>query len=441
MVDKRSDRAISLAEKISDRRASMTVLGLGYVGLPLAVEFANVGLTVTGVDTDVGRVRAVNEGRSYVSDMAAAEIEAVVKQGRLTASSEFSALSQADVVIICVPTPMNKSREPDISHIVLAANKIQQHLHPGELVILESTTYPGTTEEVLLPLFRETGLKLDDDYFLAFSPERIDPGNKQHRLTEIPKIVGGLSPASTQLAGLVYRQIIKRVHEVSSARAAEAAKLLENTFRAVNVALANEFALLCRTLGIDVWEVIEAASTKPFGFMPFYPGPGIGGHCIPVDPNYLTWKARLHGFEPRLIGVAQEINSFMPHYVVDLIAESLNEQMKPVKGSKVLVLGVSYKRNVGDVRESPALFIINELRRHGAIISYVDPYVDRLKTDSFELVAVPLEAETLKAADCVLIATDHDVFDYQLIASHAKLVVDVRNATRALGSKENVTRL
>lgn len=430
-----------VAAKIEAASAQIAVLGLGYVGLPLAVAFAEAGFSVTGIDVDVDRVEQARAGESYISDVISAHLAQVVRAGRFRATADFTALAQADVVLICVPTPMNKSREPDISYIRLAAVQTQHYLHRGQLVILESTTYPGTTEEVLLPLFEQTGLKLDEDFFLAYSPERIDPGNTVYHLRDIPKIVGGVSRTSGDLAEQLYRRIVTTIHRVSSARAAEAAKLLENTFRAVNIALANEFALLCRALSMDVWEVISAAATKPFGFMPFYPGPGIGGHCIPVDPSYLTWKARLHGFEPRLIGVAQEINSFMPHYVVDLVVEALNAQGKPVNGSHVLVLGVAYKRNVADVRESPALAIIDGLLRRGARVSYADPYVPQVTVNTTVLTSVALSDELLQAADCVLIHTDHSVLDYRRVVECARLVVDVRNATRDLGNCANVVRL
>jgi UDP-N-acetyl-D-glucosamine dehydrogenase len=430
-----------LASKIMDGKAEIAVLGLGYVGLPLAVAFAQEGFSVCGIDVDADRVEQVRGGRSYVSDVISDRLDEVVKTGRFRATTDFALLARADVVLICVPTPMNKSREPDISYIRLAATHTQQYLRPGQLVILESTTYPGTTEEMLLPLLEQTGLTLDEDFYLAYSPERIDPGNPNYRLREIPKIVGGVSRISGDLAEQLYRRIVVTVHRVSSARVAEAAKLLENTFRAVNIALANEFALLCRALSMDVWEVIAAAATKPFGFLPFYPGPGIGGHCIPVDPGYLAWKARVHGFEPRLIGVAQEINSLMPHYIVDLVAEALNARAKPVKGSRVLVLGVAYKRNVADVRESPALAIMEELQGRGAIISYSDPHVPQVTINSQLLTSTSLSDDLVAAADCVLIHTDHAAFDYRRIVEQASLVVDVRNATGDLGRWPHVVRL
>ncbi len=430
-----------LEVRIVKRRARVVVLGLGHVGLPLAVEFARAGFLVTGVEIDAQRVAHLERGESYVADIPSAELEPLVRSRRLRVTVDAGTLAEADLAFICVPTPMSKSREPDLSYIWRAVETICEHLHPGMLVVLESTTYPGTTEDVVLPRLRATGLELDRDFYLAFSPERIDPGNRHYRLRDIPKLIGGASAPSAHLAALAYRQIIPTVHVVSSARVAEMAKLLENTFRAVNIALANEFALICRALGVDVWEVIEAAATKPFGFMPFSPGPGIGGACIPVNPGYLVWKSRRHGFEPRLIGVAEEINRFMPYYAVDVIAEALNARGKPVKGARLLILGVAYKRDVGDVRESPAVTILEELLRRGADVAYSDPHVERVEIGIRAFQSIPLTADALAASDGVVIVTDHSTFDYRLIVEHAPLVVDLRNATRGFGQHPNVVRL
>src|SRR5438067_6824815 len=351
---------------IKDRRARVGVIGLGYVGLPLATEFAGQGLSVVGFEVDEKKAAEINAGRSYIGDVTSDLIRDSVDTGRLRATTDFDFLQECDAIIICVPTPLRKTKEPDISYILAAAEEIRRRLRRGQLVVLESTTYPGTTDEVLLPIFDETGLKVDEDFLLAFSPERVDPGNTQFQTHNIPKVVGGVTEDSTIAAAYLYSQIVNDVHAVSSARVAEAAKLLENTFRAVNIGMANEMARLCYALNIDTWEVIRAAATKPFGFMPFYPGPGIGGHCIPLDPHYLSWKARLSGYEPRFISLASEINGHMPHHVVDLIADGLNDQSRSIRGSNILVLGVAYKPNVGDVRESPALEIIDLLEKRGA---------------------------------------------------------------------------
>jgi len=430
-----------LSARIREHRARVAVMGLGHVGLPLAVEFARAGFPVLGLEVEAERVARIRRGESYVTDVPSEEIELLVRNGQLEATDDAGVLAEADLVFICVPTPMSKAREPDLSYIWQAVETVCAHLHSGMLVVLESTTYPGTTEEVVLPRLRATGLDLDRDFYLAFSPERIDPGNRRYRLSDIPKLVGGVSPASAEVAALAYRQILRTVHVVSSARVAELAKLLENTFRAVNIALVNEFALICRALGADVWEVIEAAATKPFGFMPFAPGPGIGGACLPVNPGYLVWKARRHGLEPRLISVAEEINRFMPHYAVDLIVDALNARGKPVKGAHLFILGVAYKRDVGDVRESPAVTIIEELLRRGAEVAYSDPHVERLEIGTRVFRSVPLTAEALAACACAVIVTDHSAFDYRLIVERAPLVVDLRNATRDFGPRPNVVRL
>ncbi|HKA20030.1 MAG TPA: nucleotide sugar dehydrogenase [Blastocatellia bacterium] len=431
-----------LLNKLTERRAVVGVIGLGYVGLPLAAEFAGAGLKAIGFDLDESRVATINSGRSYIPDVATGTIKGLVEQGKLKASRDFSLLSETDAVIICVPTPLRKTKEPDISYILAAAEQVKAHLHSQQLVVLESTTYPGTTDEVVLPMLKETGLSLDKDFFLAFSPERVDPGNRQFQTHNIPKVVGGVTKASTDIAGALYNTIVNEVHKVSSARVAETAKLLENTFRSVNIGLVNEMAQLCYHLGIDSWEVIEAAATKPFGFMAFYPGPGIGGHCIPLDPHYLSWKARLHGFEARFIGLAEEVNSHMPDHVVQLVQDSLNSHGKPVKGSRILVLGVAYKRDINDVRESPALAIVEQLIHKGGSVSYYDPFVPEMSLDGRgSLSTVELTDEIVSNCDCAVIVTDHSEVDYSQVLKLAPLVIDTRNVTRKLGMTEHEAKI
>jgi UDP-N-acetyl-D-glucosamine dehydrogenase len=421
----------TLREKLEARTARVSVIGLGYVGLSLAVELAKAGIVVRGVDLDLERVSLLNRGESYLVDVPADTLAPLVASGRLAASTSFEQASASDAVIICVPTPLRKSKEPDISFILSAVESLLPHLHPGQLMVLESTTYPGTTEEVVLPRLQANGLVIGSDFFLAFSPERVDPGNKRYTTATIPKVVGGVTPACTELAAALYRQVTQTVFEASSPRVAETAKLLENTFRSVNIALANELAFACRKIGVDPWEVIEAAATKPFGFMPFYPGPGIGGHCIPVDPLYLSWKVRLTGYEAQFIALADQINRAMPEHVVNLVGEALNDRGQAIRGSAVLVMGVTYKPDVNDIRESPALEIIGMLERKGAVVSYADPFAPQLSIDGSKLTAVEASAANVGAADCVLILTNHTSFDYSMIANRAKLVVDTRNALRA----------
>ena len=420
---------------IESGRARVGVIGLGYVGLPLAVEFARRGLRATGFEVDSAKAASVNRGESYIGDVPAAALKEAVSSERLRATTDFGELAGCDCIVICVPTPLRKTKEPDISYILAAAGEIRRRLRRGQLVVLESTTYPGTTDEVLLPMFEEQGLKLDEDFLLAFSPERVDPGNPQFRTDNIPKVVGGCTDDSTAAAAALYGRVVREVHAVSSARVAEAAKLLENTFRAVNIGMANEMARLCYHLGIDTWEVIRAAATKPFGFMAFYPGPGLGGHCIPLDPHYLSWKARQHGFESRFIGLAEEVNSRMPEHVVQLVADGLNDMERSLKGSRVLVLGVAYKRDIADVRESPALSIIDRLRAKGAHVSYHDPFIARLNFEGEHtasagepLESVELTDDVLKGADCCVIVTDHSAVDYKRLCELSKLIVDTRNA-------------
>ncbi len=431
-----------LTDRIQSRSAHVAVIGQGYVGLPLAVEFGRAGFPIAGLDMDPQRVAALNDGRSHTPDVESAAVAELIRKGRYQATSDFAVLERSDVVIICVPTPLRKTKDPDISFVVAAAEAVAARARAGQMVILESTTYPGTTEELLLPLLEGRGGKVGKDFFLAFSPERIDPGNSAFKVKDITKLVGGVTPRCTRLAALFYRQIIRRVVEVSGPKVAELSKLYENVFRSVNIALANEFAVMCRRLGVNSREVIDAAATKPFGFLPFYPGPGIGGHCIPVDPAYLAWKMRLNGYESRFIHLAEEMNRFMPTYVIEMVIEALNRRDRCLRGAKLLVLGVAYKRGVGDVRESPAIEIIARLREKGADVSYADPYVPGLSLDGVALEAVELTDRRIAEADCVLIITDHAEFDYHRIATIAPLVVDTRNATCGIPiGEERVVRL
>ena len=431
-----------LERKFLDREATLAIVGLGYVGLTLAVEFARAGFTVRGVEVDLERVSAVNAGISYLVDVRSEELGRLIADRRLEATAGFEAVNEADAVIICVPTPLRKSKEPDISFIVSAMESSLPWLRPGQLVLLESTTFPGTTEEILLPRIESRGLRVGHDVFLAFSPERVDPGNPRYGTRDIPKVVGGITGACTRLAATLYRQAIREVHPVSSPRVAETVKLLENTFRSINIALANELAIICRNLGVNVWEVIDAAATKPFGFMPFYPGPGIGGHCIPVDPLYLSWKVRLNGYEAKFIGLADEINRAMPLHIISLVGDALNERGKCLRGARILVLGVTYKRGVNDIRESPALEIIRTLARKGAEVRYADPYIPELLIDELKLSAVSVTEETVREADCAVVLADHPDFDYAAIARWAALVVDTRNAMKAItAGREKIVTL
>jgi UDP-N-acetyl-D-glucosamine dehydrogenase len=419
-----------LREKLETRSARVSVIGLGYVGLSLAVELAKAGMVVRGIDLDLERVSLLNRGESYLVDVPTEALAPLVAKGLLTASTAFDDAGSADALIICVPTPLRKSKEPDISFILSAVESLLPHLRAGQLMVLESTTYPGTTEEVVQPRLEASGLVIGRDFFLAFSPERVDPGNKRFTTANIPKVVGGVTAACTELAAALYRQVTTRVFEVSSPRVAETAKLLENTFRSVNIALANELAFACRKIGVDPWEVIDAAATKPFGFMPFYPGPGIGGHCIPVDPLYLSWKVRLTGYEAQFIALADQVNRAMPEHVVTLVGDALNDRSRALRGSSVLVMGVTYKADVNDIRESPSLEIIEMLEKKGAVVSYADPFTPQVVAGGTKLSAVEPTAEAIAAADCVLILTNHSAFDGAMIAANAKLVVDTRNALK-----------
>ena len=437
-----------LISRITNKQVQIGVIGLGYVGLPLVVEFATKGFKAVGFEVDENKAAQLNAGKSYIGDVPSARVHELVAAKRLSATTDFGQLAECDAIIICVPTPLRKTKEPDVSYILAAADEIQKRLRRGHLIILESTTYPGTTDEVLLPMFEETGLKLDQDFLLAFSPERVDPGNPQFLTHNIPKVVGGVTDDSTEVAAHLYSQIVKDVFAVSSARVAEAAKLLENTFRAVNIGMANEMARLCYALNIDTWEVIRAAATKPFGFMAFYPGPGIGGHCIPLDPHYLSWKARQHGFDSRFISLAEEVNSRMPEHVVQLVSDGLNDDGKPLKGSSVVLLGVAYKKDVDDVRESPALSIVDRLRAKGADVSYHDPFVSEIRFDDAHtqgngepLSSIKLSDDELKNADCVIIVTDHTDVDYQRVCGLAPLIVDTRNALNGDVRRESRARV
>src|SRR6266446_1884177 len=429
-----------LSERIRRREARCGVIGLGYVGLPLALEFARAGFHVTGIDVDGAKIDAINGGRSYVVDLEDREIAEQVDAGRLTATSDFAVIGSLDTINICVPTPLRKTKDPDLTFVVAAVEEIRKYLRRGQLIILESTTYPGTTEEVVQPALEATGLKAGQDFCLAFSPERIDPGNPHFSTRNIPKVVGGMTSRCTQVAAALYEQCIERVIPVSSTRVAEMVKLLENTFRSVNIGLVNEVALMCNALRVDVWEVIEAAKTKPFGYMAFYPGPGLGGHCIPIDPFYLSWKAKMNGFEPRFIELAGHINEGMPRFVVEKVTDALNVQRKAIHGSRIHVLGVAYKSGVNDIRESPALNVMRLLRDKGAVLSYSDPYVPALREDGFTLDSLPLQNGYLGDVDCVVILTNHREFDYRAVARTARLVVDTRNALAGLQG-DNIVRL
>jgi len=424
--------AASLLERIEARRARTGVLGLGYVGLPLAVEFARSGFRTAGIDLDEQKVAAINDGRSYIDDVAMATVAELRQAGRLEATRDFGVLAALDTVNIAVPTPLRKTKDPDMSYVVSAVEQVAKHLHPGMLVVLESTTYPGTTEELVRPMLEAGGLKAGRDFFLAFSPERVDPGNPVYHTRNVPKVVGGCTPRCTTLARALYGAVIDSIVPVSSTRVAEMVKLLENTFRAVNIGLVNELALMCDRLEIDVWEVVEAAATKPFGFMPFFPGPGLGGHCIPIDPFYLSWKARENGFEARFIELAGHVNASMPHFVVEKIADALNTRRKAINGSSVLVAGVAYKRDIDDIRESPSLDVMTLLKAKGARVGYADPHVPTLARSAWpggvELESVALTPAAVAAFDCVAILTDHRAFDYEMLVRAADLVVDTRNA-------------
>jgi len=422
----------ALTQKINGRSAICGVVGLGYVGLPLAVEIANAGFTAIGFDVSRDKTESINAGKNYIQDVDSTLLADLVSKKKLKATTDFKTLAECDFVSICVPTPLGKGKDPDMSYIVQVTSELKKYLRPGQAIILESTTYPGTTEEVVQPHLEATGLKAGQDFHLAFSPERIDPGNPKFGLRNTPKVVGGVSRACTEIVQSYYGTFVEKVFAVSSPRAAEMVKILENTFRAINIGLANEIAIMCNQLKIDTWEVIEAASTKPFGFMPFYPGPGLGGHCIPVDPHYLVWKMKLMNYNARFIQLADEINSSMPHLVVEKIAAALNEHKKPVKESKILVLGVAYKKDIDDCRESPALDVIKLLQERGALVTYHDPFVPTINVEGhrYESVARP----NFGSYDCVALLTNHSAFDVPKIVAETQLLVDTRNATKGLPS-------
>src|ERR1700704_3210783 len=428
-----------LAEKIRTRSARVGIVGIGYVGLPLAVEFAKAGFTVTGIDITEDKVRRVNAGDSYIGDIPSSILSPLVKAGKLRATTDFSAALELDTINICVPTPLRKTKDPDMSYIVASCQEVGKHFHAGMLIILESTTYPGTTDELVLPILAKSGMEVGQDFYLCFSPERVDPGNPKYQTANIPKVVGGSTPACTEMGRLFYAQALQHVVPVSSTQVAEMVKLLENTFRMINIGLANEIALMCDRMGINVWEVIDAAATKPFGFMPFYPGPGLGGHCIPIDPFYLSWKTKQAGIEARFIELAGYINGQMPQFVVEKVQNALNHAGKPVMRSRVHVMGVAYKRDIDDLRESPAIDVMLLLKRRGARVTYSDPNVPSLRLEGLRLVSLEME-RALDDCDCAVIVTDHRSVDYAAILERAPLVVDTRNALSGLKS-EKIVRL
>ncbi len=429
------DRKQQLLRKIADRQAVIGVVGLGYVGLPLAVAFAQEGFAVIGVDVDPGKIDSLSRGESYVEDIPSAVLGPLVERGLIRVTTDYAGLAGADAISICVPTPLRKTKDPDISYIVNAADCLATHLPPGngQLVVLESTTYPGTTDEIVLPYFARNGYEVGRDFFMAFSPERIDPGRTDYTVRTTPKVIGGVTPDCVDVAVALYGTVVDRPVPVSNTATAEMVKLLENTFRAVNIGLVNEVALMCDKLGLNVWEVVNAAATKPYGFMPFYPGPGLGGHCIPIDPHYLSWKLRTLNYTARFIELASEVNSHMPDYVVTKVSDALNDERKAVNGSRILVLGAAYKRDVGDVRESPALDVIHLLRERGADVVYNDPYIPTLRIDTHNMSSVDLTSEALASADCVVVVTDHAVYEWEWIVTHARLIVDTRNAVKSAG--------
>jgi UDP-N-acetyl-D-glucosamine dehydrogenase len=425
----------TLLAKAKDRTAVFGVVGLGYVGLPLAMELVRAGYRVLGVDVNARVVDSLNAGRSHIQDVPAATVAEAVKAKRFSATADLTRLKEPDVISISVPTPLSKTKDPDVSYVLAATESVKRTLRKGQLVVLESTTYPGTTRELMLPALESTGHKVGEDFFLAFSPERVDPGNERFNTRNTPKVIGGITPACLRVAMALYQGAIDTLVPVSSPEAAELVKILENTFRSVNIGLANEMAIVCDKLGVDVWEVIEAASTKPFGFMKFTPGPGVGGHCIPLDPHYLAWKMRTLNYKTRFIELAGELNAEMPEFWVGKVVDALNEQGKAVRRSRVLLVGVAYKKNIDDIRESPALDVIRLLHQRGADVSYHDPHVPVLKEEGIALNSGPLTAETLKQSDCVIIVTDHTAIDYPLIARHARAVVDTRHVLPKAGPR------
>lgn len=432
----------TLLHKIKTRQAVLGVVGLGYVGLPLAVEKAKAGYTTIGFDVQAQKVAMVNAGENYIGDIVPEDLVTMVNRGKLKATEDYSFIKDVDCVAICVPTPLDLYQQPDVSYVVSSAKEIAKYLHPGMLVVLESTTYPGTTEEVVKPILEESGLKVGQDFYLAFSPERVDPGNKFYNTKNTPKVVGGITPDCSEVAAVLYEHILEgAVHRVSSPAVAEMEKILENTFRNINIGLANEMAILCNKMGIDVWEVIDAAKTKPYGFMAFYPGPGVGGHCIPIDPFYLTWKAREYNYHTRLIETAGEINNYMPEFVLERSMKILNRFGKALKGAKVLLLGVAYKQDIDDVRQSPALDVITQLEKYGADLSYHDPFVPQFAYKGKDYASVALTEQAVAAADLVILTTMHSGFNYEWIAQHANIVFDTKNAFKEVSRRDNIEKL
>ncbi|WMJ81125.1 nucleotide sugar dehydrogenase [Clostridium sp. MB40-C1] len=429
-----------LIERIENKSAVIGVIGLGYVGLPLAVENAKFGYEVIGFDIQSKKVKMVNECHNYIGDIIDSDLEKVVKDGKLRATTNFDFVSDVDIVLICVPTPLDQYQQPDISYVKKSTEAVSQHLHKGMLVVLESTTYPGTTEELLLPILeKESGLKCGEDFYLVFSPERVDPGNTVYKTKNTPKVVGGVGKDSTTIAAVLYRNVLDgQVFEVSSPAVAEMEKILENTYRNINIGLINEMAIICNKMNINIWEVIEAAKTKPYGFQVFYPGPGLGGHCIPLDPYYLTWKAREYGYHTRLIETSGEINNFMPQYILQRSSKILNRFKKPLKDSKILILGVAYKKDIDDYRESPALRVIEAFEKEGADIKFNDPYISNLKYKSKEYSGIQLTEKLLKLADLVIIITDHTIYNYDFIQQNSQFIFDTRNAMKNVTNKENI---
>ncbi len=429
-----------LIEKFRSKKAKVGVIGLGYVGLALAIEFAKSGFDVVGIDKNPEKVKTINRGKSPITDVSEQDIKKFLDNKKFKAVTDFSAISELDAISICVPTPLRKTKDPDMSFIIDATNQVAKFIKRGQLIVLESTTYPGTTDELVQPIIEESGLTVGDGFYLAFSPERVDPGNKEFTTRNIPKVVGGITERCTQLAVTLYGGSMKSVVPVSSTKVAETVKLLENTFRSVNIGLANEFALMCSELNIDVWEVIDAASTKPFGFMPFYPGPGLGGHCIPIDPFYLSWKAKMSGFESRFIELAAQVNKSMPHFVVDKISCALNKVKKSVNGSRIHILGVAYKKDVNDMREAPSIDILDALVERGADLTYSDPCIPDINYNDIKLESSSITKELLSEVDCSVIVTEHSDFDYEYIVKHSKIIVDTRNALKGY-KDEHIVRL
>ena len=424
----------NLLDKIESRDAVLGVIGLGYVGLPLAVEFAQAGYRVIGVDVDQRKVDSLNKGESYIPDVPTEDVAELAEKGLLKATTDYAVLSDVDAISICVPTPLRKTKDPDMSYVIAAADEIARFSRPGQLIVLESTTYPGTTDELIVPRLVSNGHQVGEDVFICFSPERIDPGNPIYGVRNTPKVIGGATKACAEVSVALYSKIIDQVVPVSSTRAAEMVKLLENTFRSVNIGLVNEMAVMCDKLDVNVWEVIDAASTKPFGFMTFYPGPGLGGHCIPIDPLYLSWKLKTLNYTARFIELASEVNSNMPYYVIGKITDALNDICKPVNGSSVLVLGAAYKRDIDDLRESPALDVIQLLQERGAEVTYNDPFVPDLRHEGIALDSIELTEDALREADCVVVVTDHTTYDWGWIAQHASIIVDSRNAMKEIAN-------